>query len=195
MVNRPPEHCPACGTAVEDVDARGVYRCHTCEEYVFYNPAPNARVAVVDDDSVLLVEIADWARIEDPSGEPTSEWQLPGGHVELGEQPATASARELEEETALSVDPGDLVLFDAVARQAVEGSHAVVLLYAVDRAAVDGSLSADSDAADARFWTPTELADSEAFYRDLHDEPVVYTDLNGVRRRAQDALDGVGRHR
>jgi ADP-ribose pyrophosphatase YjhB (NUDIX family) len=189
MANRPPDHCPTCGTAVTAVET-GVYRCASCEEYVFHNPVPNARVAVVDGDRVLLVEIANWARIEEPPAEPTSEWQLPGGHVELGEQPAAGAARELEEETDLSVNPTDLDLFDAVTRQAVEGSHAVVLLYAVDRADTTGTLSADSDAADARFWTPAELADSKAFYRELHDEPADYRDLTGVLERASAALGG-----
>ena len=65
-------------------------------------------------------------------------------------------------------------------------------LAAVDRADTTGPLSADSDAADARFWAPAELAESEAFYRELHDEPAVYRDLDGVLGRARAALDEPG---
>lgn len=36
-------------------------------------------------------------------------WQTPGGEVEAGESHGTALRREVEEETGLLVDPGDLV--------------------------------------------------------------------------------------
>ena len=40
------------------------------------------------------------------------DWDLPGGVVEVGESPRLAAARELSEELALTVDPGDLLLVD-----------------------------------------------------------------------------------
>ncbi|MFC7228826.1 NUDIX domain-containing protein [Salinirubellus salinus] len=171
MAHGAPEHCPACGTALEAVDPPTVKRCSTCEEYVFHNPVPNCRVVVVDDDAALLVEILDAYRVEDPPYTDASEWMVPGGQPKVGEQPAETAARELAEETNLTVDPTDLVLFDAVSRQVVAGTHALVCCFAVERSKTDGPLRADSDAGDARFFTPAELAASDRRFRELAVEP------------------------
>jgi len=40
------------------------------------------------------------------------DWDLPGGVVEVGESPRLAVGREIEEELALTIDPGGLVLTD-----------------------------------------------------------------------------------
>jgi RimJ/RimL family protein N-acetyltransferase/8-oxo-dGTP pyrophosphatase MutT (NUDIX family) len=40
------------------------------------------------------------------------DWDLPGGVVEVGESPRLAARREIQEELALSVDAGDLMLVD-----------------------------------------------------------------------------------
>lgn len=173
MPHGPADHCPTCGTALDPVDPPTVQRCPSCEEYVFHNPTPNCRVVVVDreDEGALLVEILDAYRVEEPPYADVSEWMLPGGHPEVGEQPAETAARELEEETNLTVDPTDLVLFDAVSRQVVAGTHALVLCYAVERSNVEGPLRADSDAGDAKFFTPAELAASDRQFREMAVEP------------------------
>ncbi|NHN49929.1 NUDIX domain-containing protein [Halostella sp. JP-L12] len=184
-----PDHCTSCGGALSGVDPPTVFRCDACGEYAFRNPTPNARVVVLDGDSVLLVEIADEARIEDPPYDAESEWMTPGGAVEVGEHPDEAAARELAEETGLVADPDALELFDAVTREVVEDTHALVLLYAADRADVAGTPAAASDAADAWFWHPDELAAADATFRDLHDEPRRYRDLEGFVAAARAALE------
>jgi len=40
------------------------------------------------------------------------DWDLPGGVVEVGESPREAAGREIEEELALNLDPGELLLTD-----------------------------------------------------------------------------------
>lgn len=50
---------------------------------------------------------------------PGRGWEVPGGHVEAGESPRAAAARELAEEAGLEVTAGDLVPF---------GGHRVTLL-------------------------------------------------------------------
>ena len=40
------------------------------------------------------------------------DWDLPGGVVEVGESPQVAVAREVEEELALTLEPGRLLLTD-----------------------------------------------------------------------------------
>lgn len=167
----PYEYCPYCGNGVVSMDLPTAYYCDSCEEYVFENPAANARVAVVDDDRILLVEIDDEFRISDPPYEHDSEWMLPGGHIEVPEQPREAASRELEEETGLVADPADLELFETVYRQVVEGAHAVLSLYAIEKEATSATLEAGSDAADVRFWTPAELEAADASFRELVLEP------------------------
>ena len=188
MVYGPPEYCPACGGSPTAVEPPTVFRCPSCDEYAFHNPTPNARVVVLDGDRVLLVEIADEARIGDSPDDDRSEWMTPGGAVEAGEQPNEAAARELAEETDLVVDPAALELFDAVTREVVEGAQALVLLYAAGRDDVRGTPSAASDAAAARFWAPSELAAADATFRDLHREPRRYRELTGVVEAARAAL-------
>lgn len=153
MVNYEPDYCPYCGTALTTTETpRGdvVLFCPAEERPVFHNPVPLVGVAVVDGDRLLLVE-QDFR----------DGWMVPGGHVEVGEGPEEAAARELEEETSLAVDPGDLAYALAHAVEPVEGKHAVYVEYAVSRAATTGTLDARSDATDAAFLTPAEFRDSE----------------------------------
>lgn len=191
MTLSPPDYCRSCGTPLQSLDQPNAFYCRSCDGLVFHDPKPNARAVVVDDDHVLLVEIADEARVKGPPADDVSEWMTPGGHLhDVTEQPHEAAARELEEETGLTVAPEDLVLFDAVNREVVPGAHSLVLFYAVDRAATTGTLTADDDAADARFWRPAELAAADAFFRDLHAEPENHGDLDWLHRQATTALDG-----
>ncbi|MCU4971199.1 NUDIX domain-containing protein [Halobacteria archaeon AArc-m2/3/4] len=190
MGTDPYEYCPYCGSVVRSMDLPTAYYCGSCEEYVFDNPAANARVAVVDGDRILLVEIDDEFRIDDPPYDHDSEWMLPGGHVEVPEQPREAAARELEEETGLVADSEDLELFETVYRQVVEGAHAVLSLYAIEKEATTGTLNAGSDAADVRFWTPAELGAADASFRELHVEPRECNVPEWWVRRALEATTG-----
>jgi ADP-ribose pyrophosphatase YjhB (NUDIX family) len=76
-------------------------------------------------------------------------WSLPGGRVEAGESPADAAAREVLEETGLTVAVGDLLATVEVLGYLVHDFAAVV---------VAGTLSAGDDASDARWCEPTELS-------------------------------------
>ena len=104
MGNEPPEFCHYCGTALSPVDPPSTHYCPSCDEHVFYNPTPCTRLAVLDDEAILLV------KVDLPD---RNLWGTPGGMVEVGEDPDEAGARELAEETTLIVDPEDLVWFDA----------------------------------------------------------------------------------
>jgi len=149
MANSPPDYCAYCGAELEAVDPPSVHYCESCDDYVFHNPIPTARVAVLDGDAVLLVKV-------DVDG--MDIWGTPGGMVEGAEDPDVTGARELEEETTLSVDPADMVLFDARSFVKFGTTHKTCLCYAVDAADVRGTPAADDEVAAARFWTPDELA-------------------------------------
>jgi 8-oxo-dGTP pyrophosphatase MutT (NUDIX family) len=55
------------------------------------------------------------------------EWELPGGKLELGEDPAECVAREIEEELQLAVAADTLL--DAWVYTIAEGTHVLVVSY------------------------------------------------------------------
>jgi 8-oxo-dGTP diphosphatase len=80
-------------------------------------------------------------------------WSLPGGRVEPGEDDPTAVAREVAEETGLTVVVGDLI--GSVERDGPNGKLYVIRDY--QAAPVGGALVAGDDAADARFVNRDEF--------------------------------------
>jgi 8-oxo-dGTP diphosphatase len=84
-------------------------------------------------------------------------WALPGGHVDAGETSIAAAARELEEETGISVQVADLHqvgAFDAPGRDP-RGRYVSVAYIAILPAPV--APTAGDDAAAARWWPLDEL--------------------------------------
>jgi ADP-ribose pyrophosphatase YjhB (NUDIX family) len=189
-----PTYCTSCGGRLQSESRIVEFVCAHCGTRTFQNPAPNARVAVVErraaaEDRLLLVEIADSGRVGDPPYH-DSEWMLPGGHPEYREQPREAAARELEEETGLTVDPSALVPIDTVSRWVVAEKRGLVALYAVERARTAGELTGEDDATDAQFWTPSDLtAAAERRFRELYEEPDQYTTPTGMLAAATTAID------
>ncbi|PSQ41733.1 NUDIX hydrolase, partial [Halobacteriales archaeon SW_5_68_122] len=72
MTKRKPSHCPYCGTGLESrsFEERERRFCSTCEELIFQNPVPVARVVVLDGDSALFVK-----RSQPPY---EGAWTIPG---------------------------------------------------------------------------------------------------------------------
>lgn len=182
MVNYPPSHCPYCGTALTAVDAPTIHRCESCDDYVFHNPTPGGSVAVVDGDSLLLVEDFRY----------DGRWKLPSGRFEAGETPREGALRELEEETGLRADPADLRYFHDGAVAPEEGMHLTTVSFAVPRADVTGTLRADDDATDARFFTPAAFESSEYAFTDVHVDRWGSDSLAWLLGEARGALDGAG---
>ncbi|PSP46356.1 NUDIX hydrolase [Halobacteriales archaeon QH_6_68_27] len=157
MVNFPPEHCPYCGTELEAADPPTVYRCESCDDWVFHNAVLGGGVVVVDGEELLLIE--DFRE--------AGSWKVPEGRPEIPESPREGVARELEEEAGLTVDAADLVYLYDDAKEVVEGMHMMGVYYAVHRSETTGTVEAGSDATDARFWTPEEFAASDQELRDM----------------------------
>jgi 8-oxo-dGTP diphosphatase len=141
--------------------------CSDCRGGPRRGPAPSARVGVVDDDAVLLVQMG--------FGDAEGAWVLPGGHVEAGESLLTTAVRELREETDLRVDAGDLEPIGTGAVRYDSGALGVGVNFSIERWEAEGFVEADDEAAAARFWSIEELrnAEGEAFLRFSGREQVV----------------------
>ena len=97
-------YCPYCGalTVKKHIEGRHRIHCETCERTHYQNPVPASALVVVDgNDNLLLVK-----RNVEPK---TGMWCLPGGFMEIGEQPEECALRELMEETSLTGKIEDLL--------------------------------------------------------------------------------------
>ena len=105
---------------------------------------------VIKEDRVLLVR----------RGKPPSEgeWAIPGGSVELGETLQEAVAREILEETGITIRVGEPVhLFDVVRRDetGLVRFHYIILDFL--GGFLTGELQAADDASDARWVSAEEI--------------------------------------
>jgi len=113
-------------------------------------PVVGVGVVVWQGERVLLVR----------RGKPprTGQWSLPGGAQELGETVAAAARREVLEETGLVVEIGEvLAAVDMIEREAGRVRYHYTLIdFSAEAAGPE--LRPGGDAADARWFTPEELA-------------------------------------
>ncbi len=143
----PISFCPRCGHVVEDRKKYGKIRpvCPQCHYIHFADPKVAAVVFVErtqnDVHQVLLVKRS----VEPQRG----FWALPAGYVDRGEDPKSAAVREAAEETGLQVEITRLidVYFNA--------SGTIAIVYAARL--IGGTLRAQDDAADARWFAPDAL--------------------------------------
>jgi ADP-ribose pyrophosphatase YjhB (NUDIX family) len=105
--------------------------------------------AVIHDDRHRLLLVR---RANPPAA---GTWSLPGGRVETGESDAEAVVREVAEETGLSVTAGDPV--GSVERRA--GPDRVYVINDLSCQVTGGVLRAGDDAADAGWFSSTQMAD------------------------------------
>src|SRR3954467_9180579 len=91
--------------------------CTSCSAIHYADPKVAVGVAVFRDDQLLLVR-----RVMEPG---RGRWTVPGGFLNLGEDPRVAAAREVTEEAAVEVEVGDVL--DVFANPLEEGGTVFVL--------------------------------------------------------------------
>jgi 8-oxo-dGTP pyrophosphatase MutT (NUDIX family) len=98
-------HCSYCGTAFAAEQA-WPRLCAGCQNITYQNPLPVAVMLIpIEEDGLLLIRRTIPPRVGDLA--------LPGGFIGLGETWQEAGAREVLEETGLTVDPAEVRLYDA----------------------------------------------------------------------------------
>jgi 8-oxo-dGTP diphosphatase len=122
------------------------------------HPTPGVGAAVVDNGRLLLIRRG--------RGAYAGYWAIPGGRQRRGETMQEAVAREVREETGLTVEVGDVVWAGDILDDAQPPTyHYTVVDFAASL--VGGTLEAGDDAAEAR-WVPI------AEIRDLHLTPTMH---------------------
>ena len=104
-------HCSYCGAKFGE-DQAWPRTCSVCQATSYLNPLPVAVVLLPVEDGLLTIR----------RGIPphVGELALPGGYVNLGESWQEAGARELFEETGITVDPAGIHTFTV--RSAPDGT-------------------------------------------------------------------------
>ena len=148
--------CTQCGGSLTTRDVRGTPRrwCANCDHIHYADPKVAVGVAVFRDDQLLLVR-----RTMEPG---RGRWALPGGFLDLGEDPRLAAAREAAEEAGVEVVVGAVI--DVFANPADEGGAVFVLFAASWRS---GEPAGGDDADDARFF-PRDALPEIAFASTAH---------------------------
>ncbi len=142
-------YCPMCGAELvpRPVDARTRMTCTACGWIHYRNPGVGAAAVVFDGEGrVLLVK-------RGPGAFRAGLWSVPAGYVDYGEDIRAAAARELEEETGLEAEIGDVVW---VATNVADPAKVTVGVWFSARV-VGGRLRAGDDAVDARYFPVDSL--------------------------------------
>jgi ADP-ribose pyrophosphatase YjhB (NUDIX family) len=145
-------NCPRCGHDLGR-EARAV-RCANCGLSAYGTPAPTASAIIVDEQGRVLLA----RRNNDPGA---GLWDLLGGFIEEGEEALVALHREIEEETALEIEPLEF-LGAYPDRYGDEGIYTLNLYWSAR--VTGGELDIEEDElAEVRWFAPDELPPEDDF--------------------------------
>jgi NADH pyrophosphatase NudC (nudix superfamily) len=143
--------CPRCRHALEQEER--ALRCPNCGLSIYPNPAPTASALVLDEQGRVLLA----RRAKDPGA---GLWDLLGGFIEEGEEPLAALRRELEEETALEIEP--LEFHGGYPdRYGGEGIYTLNLYWTAR--VIGGELELDDELTEVAWFSPEDLPGRDQF--------------------------------
>ena len=143
--------CPLCANPVKTAEIGGKDRvmCVTCEFVNWDNPKPVTATLVPYKGGLVLVR-----RKFEPF---VGDWCLPGGFIEGYEEPGESAAREVFEETGLTISNERLLKAAAPGH----GINVIILFYEAGEAT--GELVAGDDASDVGSFTKDNLPPNVCF--------------------------------
>lgn len=140
-------YCPRCGTRMvtEQVIDKPRRVCPNCRYVHYTDPKVGVGVLISERGRVLLVR-----RGVSPE---KGKWSIPAGYLDQGEEPRETAAREVLEETGLTVNIGRLL--DVYHNPPGQGGASIFILY--DGEAIGGRLESGDDADEAEFFALDSL--------------------------------------
>lgn len=120
--------------------------CPECDIIHYHNPVPSVGVVITDVEGKLLLT----KRSVEPG---IGLWCLPGGFIEMGEDPSDTVIRETEEETGLKVIPGEII----GAHSKINGYHGDVIIIGFNAEVTGGELQAGDDAEEVEYFALDEM--------------------------------------
>lgn len=162
--------CPQCGQRLERRHLFGRERSHCpgCGFIHFRDPKLAVGALIVQEGRVLLIRRGVAPRI--------GFWAVPSGFVEYDEQPRTALAREIAEETGLEVEVGRVIDVFPLADPTKNG---VFLLF--EAHPIGGRLQPGDDVLEVRWFRPDEAPWDEMAFDGL-DTLLAYLTPSGNRK-------------
>lgn len=145
---REKSYCHFCGNNIARTHFEGRNRlfCNTCQQPIYENPVPASCLVVRDSEKLILLV----KRSVEPK---KGGWCLPGGYIEMAEEPDESAQRELKEETGLT---GDIHRLLGVMKGHSD-IYDTILMVGYLVLSYTGQLIAGDDADEAQFYRPEEM--------------------------------------
>jgi ADP-ribose pyrophosphatase YjhB (NUDIX family) len=143
------KYCPRCGSrfTLEEIPPEGGHEqlvCNGCQFIFYIDPKVVVTTVTADKGRVVLLR-----RAQDPG---RGLWGLPGGHIERGEDPFEAAARETREETNLDVKIVRLLRIHTVKEDGM-----VELVFEARPIGISRHLISNIESNDIRFFSLDEI--------------------------------------